>query len=65
MANITTIKLTKETKLRLNKLKEYPRETYEDLLKKMLFILNTTKAHPEKAQKKLKKLDKINKRIRD
>lgn len=60
MAAITTIKLTKDTKSRLEKLKEHPRETYEEILKKMLFFLNLTKTQPEKAQKRLKKLDRIN-----
>ena len=38
--NITTIKLDKETKSRLDKLKEHKRETYDEILRKMLGILN-------------------------
>ncbi len=59
--SITTIKLTTETKNRLNKLKEHSRETYEETLRKILFILNLTKTQPERAQRRLKKLDKLNK----
>ncbi len=58
MDRITTIKLTKETKSRIEKLREYPRETYEEIMKKVLFLLNLTKSNPEKAQRRLKRLDK-------
>ena len=59
--NITTIKLEKETKKRIDKLKEHKRETYEDVLRKILYILNTVKVEPEKAQKILNKIDKVKK----
>ena len=63
MANkITTLKLTKETKTRLDNLKEHPRETYEDLLKKILWILNTIKKDPEKAKETLDQIDELRKR---
>jgi len=59
MANITTIKIYKQTKERLDRLKEHPRETYEQILRKVLFILNTSKKNPEKAQKILERLDNL------
>jgi hypothetical protein len=62
MKNITTIKITKETKTRLDGLKEHHREPYEEVLRKVLFILNTTKKNPEKAQRILKKIDSTQKR---
>jgi hypothetical protein len=60
--NITTIKITKETKNRLDRLKEYPRETYEEVLKKLFYILNTSKKNPERAQRIFKKIDTTIKR---
>lgn len=54
---ITTIKLNKETKSRLDRLKEHPRETYEQVLRKILFILNISKTNPEKATSLFRKLD--------
>jgi len=54
---ITTIKIHKETKERLDKLKENPRETYEDILKKILFILNTSRKDPERAKFLMNKID--------
>jgi len=54
---ITTIKVHKETKERLDKLKENSRETYEDVLKKMLFILNTAKTQPQRARSLMRMID--------
>ena len=56
---ITTIKIKKETKSRMDKLREHPRETYDDLIKKMLWILNTSKINPETAQENMQRIDKI------
>ena len=47
---ITTIKLSTKTKSRLNNLKIHKRETYEEILQKMLGILNTCLLNPEKAR---------------
>ena len=60
---ITTIKIQKETKERLDKLKENKGETYDDLIKKMLWLLNTTKVQPEKARAVLRKIDETRARI--
>lgn len=57
MTQITTIKIHQETKQRLDKLKEHNRETYDQILRKILFILNISKKNPEKAQKLLNKID--------
>jgi hypothetical protein len=58
----TTIKLNKETKERLDNLKEYRRETYEELLQKILQILNLCKISPAKARFKLISIDRKRKR---
>ncbi len=64
MKQISTIKISSETKSRLDKLKEYPRETYEDILRKILFILNTCRKDPDKAKSYLFSIDtKIKKNI--
>lgn len=57
-SKITTIKLSKETKERLDKLKEYRRESYDDLLRKILGILNLARQEPEKARIILNKIHK-------
>ena len=42
----TTIKLSHETKDRLDGLKEYERETYDELINKVLNIINITIKNP-------------------
>ena len=43
---ITTIKLNTETKKRLDNLKEYERETYDELINKVLNIINISIKNP-------------------
>jgi DNA-binding protein H-NS len=59
---ISTIKLRKETKARLDHLKIYSRETYEEILSKMLNILNLVKVNPEEARARLMAIDKQKRR---
>ena len=55
---ITTIKLSKETKDRLDKLRIYKRESYDEVLQSMLETLNTCRMDPEKAKAKLLFMEK-------
>lgn len=55
--DITTIKLSKKTKSRIDKLKVHRRETYEEILEKMIDLLNLCKTNPEKARNKLFRID--------
>lgn len=55
---ITTIKLSKQTKERLDKLKVYKRESYEEIIQKVLEILNLTRTSPERARAKLIAIDR-------
>ena len=58
METITTIKISKETRERLVRLKEYDRETFNDVLNKVFYILNVCKKDPEKSQRTLINLDR-------
>lgn len=58
MVKITTIKLEEETKARLDHLKEHKRETYEEVIKKILFILNKIRKDPVSANRLLSKIDR-------
>ena len=58
MRDITTIKLSKDTKGRIEKLRLYNRESYEDIVKRMLEILNLCVKNPERAKLQLIKLHK-------
>lgn len=59
-SKITTIKLSKETKARLEHVKEYKRESYEEVLQKMLEILNICKINPLRARAHLIAIDRKN-----
>ncbi len=56
-SKITTIKIKKDTKLRLDHLKEYKRESYEEIIEKILHILNVVRGNPEAAQGILRNID--------
>lgn len=57
-SNITTIKLDKETKGRLDKLKVHPKESYDEILQKILYILNLCKSGSNEARARLLAIDK-------
>ena len=59
---ITTIKLLEETKLRIEKLREHKRESYDDILRKILYVLNTARDSPEKAKRILEKISELRNR---
>ena len=54
---ITTIKIEGETKERLERLKEHKRETYNEVIKKILYILNQIRKDPVSANRILGKID--------
>jgi len=60
--NMTTIKLSQSTKARLDNLRIYRRESYEEILEKILGVLNMCRADPEQARMKLLQIDKERKR---
>ena len=60
---ITTIKLLEETKLRIEKLREHKRESYDDILRKILYILNIARDSPEKAKRILERISELRERI--
>ena len=60
---ITTIKLEKETKERMDKLREHKRETYDDIIRKILFVLNMVRDSPEKAKAILEFIDEKRRRM--
>jgi len=59
---ITTVKLLNTTKNRLDKLRSYPKESYDSVLNRMLGILNICKINPEKARAMLRGVDMQNRR---
>jgi len=62
---ITTIKLLEETKLRIEKLRQNKGESYDDILRKILYILNTARDEPDKAKRILEKISELRQRMLD
>ncbi len=62
-STITTLKLEKETKERLEKLREHKRETYDDIIRKIMYVLNTVRDEPIKARAILEFIDEKRKRM--
>ena len=56
---ITTIKLLEETKFRIEKLREHKRESYDDILRKILYVLNTARDSPDKAKRILERISEL------
>ena len=53
----TTIKLDTKTKERIDKLRVYKRETYDEIVQSVLTILNLCKINPERARARLLAID--------
>lgn len=60
---ITTIKLSKKTKSRLDNLKEYRRETYEEIINKILDVMNLFKTDQEEVKRRLSLMDQKRKQM--
>lgn len=60
---ITTIKLSKKTKDRLDHLRSHKRDSYEDILKRTLDILNICLQNPDNARTRLLQIKKANKLV--
>jgi predicted DNA-binding protein len=63
MPKKTTIKISQETKERLEKLREHKRETYDDIIRKIMYVLNTVRDEPSKAKAVLEFIDEKRKRM--
>jgi|TARA_B100001971_G_C17826111_1_gene351455 hypothetical protein len=53
------MKVLEETKLRLERLREHKRESYDDILRKILYVLNISREDPEKARKTLERINDL------
>jgi len=59
---ITTLKLNAETKERIDHLRVYKRESYDEILQKILEVLNLARVNPDRARSRLIVIDKERKR---
>jgi len=62
--NATTIKIHKDTKAEIDKFREYKNESYDELLRKLLYIVKTIKKDPELSKEAIQAIDAARKRIK-
>ncbi len=61
----TTIKVHEDTKLQLDKFREYKNESYDEIIKKMIYILKKIKTQPELSKEAIIAIEKARKRIKE
>jgi len=59
----TTIKLYNETKSELDRFREYKNESYDEVLRKLLFIAKNIEANPKVSKETLRAITAARKRI--
>jgi len=60
----TTIKIHEDTKLELDIFREYKNESYDEVLKKLLFIAKTCKTEPKLSRETIEAIEKSRERIK-
>ncbi len=60
----TTIKLDHETKHELDGFREYKNESYDELLKKIMYIAKSCETQPKLSQETIKAIKKARERIK-
>jgi len=60
----TTIKIHGDTKTQLDKFREYKNESYDEVIKKVLFIIKTAKTEPELSKETIEAIEKARERIK-
>jgi len=60
----TTIKIHEETKTELDLLREYKNESYDEIIKKLVYIVNTCKKEPQVSQEAVQAIEKARERLK-
>jgi hypothetical protein len=60
----TTIKIHGNTKTELDKFREYKNESYDEVIKKMLYIAKTCKKEPELSRETILAIENARKRMK-
>ena len=60
----TTIKLQRSTKAELDLFRQYKNESYDEVLRKIIYIAKKAKKEPELSQKTLKEIEEARARIK-
>lgn len=60
----TTIKIQKDTKNQLDKFREYKNESYDEVIKKIIFVAKNVKKQPKLSIETIKAIDEARERIK-
>ena len=60
----TTIKLHGNTKTELDSFREYKNESYDEVIKKMVFIIRSCKSQPKLSRETIEAIEKARERIK-
>jgi len=60
----TTIKIHESTKAELDQFREYKNESYDELIKKMVYIAKTCRKEPELSKETVEAIEKARERIK-
>jgi predicted transcriptional regulator len=61
--SITTIKIHEETKLELDRLREHPSESYDEVIRKAVSIIKTATNEPKLSRWAIKQIEEARKRV--
>jgi len=64
MNKMTTIKLHQDTKHELDLFREYKNETYDEVIKKVIYIVKTCKTKPKLSKETIKAIEQARKRMK-
>ena len=61
--NTTTIKIHKETKAQIDRYREYKNESYDEVIRKLLYIVKSLKKDPELSKETIEAIEAARKRM--
>ena len=62
--NATTIKVYEDTKSQLDQFREYKNESYDEVLKKVIFIAKNMEKNPKLSEETIRAIEKARTRIK-
>ena len=62
--NNTTVKIYEDTKNQLDQFREYKNESYDEVIKKVIFIAKTSKTEPKLSRETIEAIEKARERIK-
>jgi predicted transcriptional regulator len=60
----TTIKIHEDTKMELDSMREYKNESYDEVIKKVVYIVRTCRKEPELSREAIESIERARERMR-